>query len=119
METLKKYLNKYFPFTHKDKEMDTKVRDLSREEQEYLKGIKEYWEKHKKEEEPQQNDAYASPIDYVLGKFLLDIENELSKNSQRFLAEFVINLRNGLNETQKNDKLCKTTSAANLPLLMN
>ena len=50
METLKRYLNKFFPFTHREKEAERKVRDLSREDQLYVAGIREYWEKHKKED---------------------------------------------------------------------
>lgn len=43
MDNLKRYLNKLFPFVHKDKENEKKVRELSKEDQNYLKGIKEYW----------------------------------------------------------------------------
>ena len=43
IESLKKYLNKYFPFVNKDKEVEKKIKDLSKEDQQYLKNIKDYW----------------------------------------------------------------------------
>lgn len=119
MENLKKYLNKLFPFTSKDKDSEKRLKESSKDDQQYLKSIKEYWEKHKKEEEVQLNDTYATLIDNVLGKFLVDIEPELSKNAIRFVQNFVVSLRNGINSLEKNDKFCKTNCAANLPVMMN
>jgi len=55
----------------------------------------------------------------VLGKFLLDIETEISKNSLRFLFEFIINMKNGLNQIQGDRMFTKNSSAAELPLMMN
>ena len=119
LDTLRRYLNKFFPFTHKDREAERRVKELGKEELGYLKEAREYWDKHKKEEEYQLNDTYATSIDHVLGKFLLDIESELSRNSLRFLQEFVVNLRNGLNQIQGDEKFSKSSCASELPLLMN
>ena len=43
MEYLRKYINKIFPFTPKEKELEKKMKELSKEEINFVKGIKEYW----------------------------------------------------------------------------
>lgn len=58
-------------------------------------------------------------IDQVFGKFLLEIEPDVSRNAQRFIQDFVVNLRNSLNQIEKSDKFCKVNCAANVPMMMN
>lgn len=55
MDLLKKYLTKFFPFSQKEREADKKIKQISKEDQIYIKGIKQYWQKHKKEDQPQLN----------------------------------------------------------------
>ena len=60
-----------FPFTSKEKEGSTgSRRELSKDEVNLLKSMKDYWEKRKKEDEAQVCEAYATTIDHVLGRFL-------------------------------------------------
>lgn len=62
-----------------------------------MKNIREYWEKHKKEDEPHENETYSTPIDLVLGKFLMEMESDVSKNCIKYLNEFVLNVHKSLN----------------------
>lgn len=43
MDLLKKYLTKFFPFSQKEREADKKIKEISKEDQAYIKGIKEHW----------------------------------------------------------------------------
>ena len=43
MDLLKKYLTKIFPFSQKEREADKKIKEISKEDQIYIKTIKEYW----------------------------------------------------------------------------
>lgn len=50
VEQLKRYLNKFFPLAQKEKDNDKKGKELTKDDLAFLKGVKDYWEKHKKED---------------------------------------------------------------------
>ena len=82
MEALQKYLNSVFPFTQKDR---TVGRVLQPFEENYLRSIREYWEKHRKEEEQREGDILGTSIDNIFGLFLLEMDRELSLGGQKYI----------------------------------
>lgn len=43
LDQMKKYLSKFFPSSQKDRDADKRGRELTKEEQAFLKGIRDYW----------------------------------------------------------------------------
>ena len=88
-------------------------------EEAYLKSTREYWNKHRKEDEPRDGDVLSTKIDDILGLFLIEMERELSAGALRYLQELLLDMRVAINELKSTGNYCQTQGGSELPMLMN
>ena len=98
------------------------LKDMSKYHQELIDRILSYWaHRIPKEEVIDQNGAYATTVDYVIGRFLIMMIPKLSKRATKFLIYFIVAFYEGVNKIKKNENenYCARTSAYYIPMIFN